>query len=689
MKVGLLTFHRAENYGAALQAYALAQQLNRMQGVEAEFIDYRCRAIERAYDFPALPKLRKEKKNWFTALRKNRLLREKKRKFESFLKERLPLGPQAVSEADKPALEERYGLIMTGSDQIFSAHHTHGVDPFYCYRKSPACRSTVVSYAASAGDIDEFIKGYAAFEKTLGAYDRLSVREKELAQVLEALVRVPVSVQADPTLLLEASEWEKLCRPYAKAPRKYLLWYDVTYNKEAGILAQRLAREKGLTLVHFDQHLAYDKKTVYAADAGPEEFLWLIRNAAFVVTSSFHGTVFSVLFEKDFVSVLPKVRGSRLKNILETIGLSARIWNGTDIGTVAPDMKAVRSKLNALREDSVRYLEECVSLARSGKKETFGAKPVPECYALIHEEARGSSQSGGAFIAFSDPVLEAGGVVYGAVLDSDFNAVHARAETKEERQKMRGSKYVQSRMGDTFKHVKQDLESGRQVLFSGTGCQVMGLKSYLGREYENLLCLELLCHGVPSKLLWQDEIKALSGGEPVKNAVFRDKSFGWHSHVESVFLENGSKKSGEVFKTLFYGHTILRPSCFHCPVKTTVPCGDLVIGDYWGLKRVLPAWEDNKGISIVIVGSKKGKQAIEALPDSIRTAKTSFTESMQRKMLVPNEEPAFREKFWQEYREKGFDYIAKKYGRGDGSSLLKKKLRSVKKTLLRLLKGAR
>ena len=137
----------------------------------------------------------------------------------------------------------------------------------------------------------------------------------------------------------------------------------------------------------------------------------------------------------------------------------------------------------------------------------------PKVYAVKHkdEAIRAASRSGGIFTALSDWALLNGGVVYGCVLTDDFNAVHIRADNAEERNRMRGSKYIQSKLGDTFKNVKMDLDRGKDVLFSGTSCQVAGLKRYLGREYVNLFCVDIVCHGVPSKkvwnayLLWQEE----------------------------------------------------------------------------------------------------------------------------------------------------------------------------------------
>ena len=150
-------------------------------------------------------------------------------------------------------------------------------------------------------------------------------------------------------------------------------------------------------------------------------------------------------------------------------------------------------------------------------------------------------------------------------MTDDFSAIHIRAENTEERNRMRESKYIQSKLGNTFKNVKLDLDTGKRVLFSGTSCQVAGLKRYLGKEYNNLFCVDIVCHGVPSKkvwnayLRWQEE----KNHSKVVKVDFRNKrDFGWHDHVETLYFKNGKSSNSYVFRNLFYGHTVLRPSCY-------------------------------------------------------------------------------------------------------------------------------
>ena len=290
----------------------------------------------------------------------------------------------------------------------------------------------------------------------------------------------------------------------------------------------------------------------------------------------------------------------------------------------------------------------------------------PEVYAVHHkdEKIRLESRSGGVFTAISDQILKKGGVVYGCVLTEDFLAAHIRAENEENRDKMRGSKYIQSKLGDTYKKVRADLESGRLVLFSGTGCQVAGLKRYIGKDYDNLLCVDIVCHGVPSKAVWKKylEWQEKQTKKKVAGVDFRNKKdFGWTAHVEMLRMMDGSIVNSEVFKNLFYGHCILRPSCYECPYKTIHRNGDISLGDYWRIEKAAPEFADEKGVSLVLINSDKGKSFFESIREDVVYKKTRIEDSMQQPLKSPFPQPQEREQFWEDFTHRSFIYIAKKY----------------------------
>ena len=290
------------------------------------------------------------------------------------------------------------------------------------------------------------------------------------------------------------------------------------------------------------------------------------------------------------------------------------------------------------------------------------------CYAVRHSDdaVRAASRSGGIFTALSDAVLANGGAVYGCVMDGVLRAKHARANSAEGRDVMRGSKYIESDMRGVFPLVEADLKEGREVLFSGTSCQVAGLRSFLGRAHENLLCVDILCHGVPSPKVWADYVAWVEGksGGGCVGVDFRDKGrFGWRAHTETIYLDGGPRAvSGETFKRIFYGHKALRRSCYECPYKSVEHPGDVTIGDYWGIESAAPELDDNKGVSLVLVNTAQGREAFERCKNVLRWKATEIEKSLQPPLKAPFEEPSDRGLFWKRYSSWDFARIAKRYG---------------------------
>lgn len=312
----------------------------------------------------------------------------------------------------------------------------------------------------------------------------------------------------------------------------------------------------------------------------------------------------------------------------------------------------------------------------------------PMVYAVRHsnENIRAASRSGGIFTALSDKILLNGGVIYGCVLSENFTAIHIRAERAEERNRMRGSKYIQSKLGETFRNVEADLEAERRVLFSGTSCQVVGLKKFLGKEYEKLICVDIVCHGVPSTKVWETYLEWLEQKKRSKivEVDFRNKKiFGWRDHVETICFENGKTVNSKVFTSLFYGHSILRPSCYECLYKSIVHPGDITIADYWGIEKAAPEFDDNKGVSLVLVNNEIGMKMFDSIKGNVEWKQTKLEDSMQTPLYKPFPKPDDREKFWKDFSENSFEYIARKYG---GFSLIKRIKERVKKTIKAVVK---
>lgn len=294
-----------------------------------------------------------------------------------------------------------------------------------------------------------------------------------------------------------------------------------------------------------------------------------------------------------------------------------------------------------------------------------------KAYALKHKEgaARNKCASGGAFIALSDAVLQLGGVVYGVIYDEKFRAVHTRAENATERDKMCGSKYVQSDPGDTYRQVAEDLKNGQKVLYSGTSCQIDGLGHYLrckNADTENLITVGLICHGVPSPKLWQDHLANIEAKRKRHVAGYfnRYKVRGWHEHNECITYENGKKeyysKLSQNHKDLFYGHYIIRPSCSVCAYAADPSAADITIADFWGVQYVMPEIDDNRGISLVLTNSEKGDTLVQSLND-VNIWKTDREQALSHNHTKPCKSNPRREAFWEDYRTHGYSYVCAKY----------------------------
>ena len=246
------------------------------------------------------------------------------------------------------------------------------------------------------------------------------------------------------------------------------------------------------------------------------------------------------------------------------------------------------------------------------------AKPK-NVYAALNknEEIRKDSSSGGVFTILAEKVINEGGVVLGARFTDDWQVEIVPTETIEGLAAFRGSKYLQAKMGNSLSLAKKYLREGRKVLFSGTPCQIAGLKHYLRKDYDNLLAVDFVCHGVPSPKVWRmylDEVTQ-AGKRAISDIKFRDKPQGW-KRFNFTLSYNESDKSYTIssyngdnhYMRAFLSDMILRPSCYNCQAKSGRSQSDITIGDFWGIETVLPSMDDDKGTSLVLVHTEKGKQ---------------------------------------------------------------------------------
>lgn len=324
-----------------------------------------------------------------------------------------------------------------------------------------------------------------------------------------------------------------------------------------------------------------------------------------------------------------------------------------------------------------------------------------------------NSASGGVFSAIAKQILADDGIVFGATLDFEKgHAVphHVFVEKESELYRLQGSKYVQSAIGDMYILAKQFLDEGRKVLFSGTPCQVAGLYSFLSKEYQNLVTIDLICHGVPNAKFFDDYIQMETRkrkGKKVVGYSFRDKKKGWGMNGRIDIIDiNGKLKNIYVraransYNTLFLDGEIYRENCYECKYATRLRVGDLTIGDYWGIEHEHPellgkyGYEEKKGISCILANSNKGLAICKESSDLLQMNESTFSKVSNRngQLKKPSEKKESREKILQLYSEYGYEkvegWFRKKYMKQIiAHSIYNKIPRKVGIKLKKILKG--
>ena len=276
--------------------------------------------------------------------------------------------------------------------------------------------------------------------------------------------------------------------------------------------------------------------------------------------------------------------------------------------------------------------KKCVNVCPVLHKEEIENNPIAYACFNKDEEVRRESSSGGVFTLIATNVIEDNGVVFGARFNDLFEVEHSYVESVEDIKVFRGSKYVQSKIGYTFTEVKKILDDGRKVLFSGTPCQIGGLKSFLGKDYKNLICIDIICHGVPSPLAWNKYKNEISNGKKITNISFRNKTYGWKDYSFKMDFEDGTSyfERGAENKYIrgFIGDIYLRNSCYQCKFKSLHRKSDLTLADFWGIENINKDMDDGKGTSLVIVNSRRGEHIFQDIQGKLRKKEVNLEDSI-------------------------------------------------------------
>ena len=759
MRIGILTYHAAKNYGAFLQAFALKNLLIEKTGNYVEIINYDMTIADEFY-----------KRSFEGTKTEGSDLSEYAHKrftmFENVERNYLSDSPRIISdnlEDFEQMVKGKYDFIIVGSDEIWKVDGFRGFPNPYWLPGNYGCKK--LSYAASSRTDQASLSNgiIAKVKEYLNDFEYIGVRDQVTKELVEKVSRKKAHLNCDPTFA-----------------------YDFKINKELGKWLIRnkfhVSGEKKCVAVMLEDYSLF--KTIielYGSKfdfipihmyrygmsnsvLNPFELIQVIAGADALICNHFHGTVFALKGNTPFLTFelreLQDKKFSKIYDLLSRYGLEDHFHILKDVeeqslrevgsfladvcsGKAVSDFTHVCEKEKELFDDflshmpinskqhimkseynccgclacveacpvnAIKTIEDekgfwyphidenlCIECGNCKKACCF-SKPHSStsltAYAAKHndENTRLHSRSGGVFTALSDSVLAEDGVVYGSALTEDFLACHKRAVTPIERDAFCGSKYIQSNMVGIYGSIKNDLNNKKYVLFSGTPCQVGAVKNYVG-DMENLILIDIVCHGVPSPMVWRDYLnyqERLHNGR-ITYVDFRDKRFGWKAHRES-FTINNINYDDDIFTKLFYSHLILRPSCFECPYKCIDRVGDITIADFWGIEKAIPDFNDDKGVSLVLLNSEKGKKLFYTSREHLTVEEVKLEDAMQNSLRFPYPRPTNYEEFWEKYKRIGINgYIeGEKQKRVEKRRLqneLKKKEKKecVKKNIKRIL----
>ena len=287
----------------------------------------------------------------------------------------------------------------------------------------------------------------------------------------------------------------------------------------------------------------------------------------------------------------------------------------------------------------------------------------------MNEQIRLQSSSGGIFTELAAYVIQHGGVVFGAAFDDKWNVHHVCVDTVEGLDRLRGSKYVQSTIGETYSFVKAYLQDGKIVLFTGTPCQISGIYSFLNKDYDNLITQDIVCHGAPSPKVWEKYVKfrEIKAKSKISRVFFRNKEFGWKTFSLSFQFANRSKYvqifKKDVYMQGFISNLYLRPSCYNCSFKTKVRLSDITLADFWGIQNVIPEMDDDRGVSLVAVNSEKGRKLFDAIKKNLVYKSVDIEQAIKYNTAMTESAPLHRnrKKFFRNISQSPFDGIIEKH----------------------------
>ena len=657
-----VTWINYRNFGTYLQAYALQQAVEKL-GYSNVVID----------DSKVISSFPKKKFSPVRILRNIPLLypqrAEFRRKSLTSIQEFDDFKRNFIkTDADwstRNELASRYDTYIAGSDQIWSP--TSVFDDFYYLGFTDR---TKVAYAPSLGTKVYPEAMVPRVRQFLDSFSALSVRERQGADILKEKFSFDAEVVADPTMLLTADDWNALLPETCDASAPYALCYFLTFNRKYVDFAKEYCRSRGLKMVvPVISHNLVGIQGTEELYTGPIGFLKALKGAEVVLTDSFHGTIFSMLFQKPFHTFKrfsddsAASQNSRLENLLENTGLTDRYLDEDHLETVEDDIdyESVGQSVSNMREKSLAYLRNSLEITPGDRKTAYAA------YAHRSEE-RQSAASGGAASMIAKAFVENGGVVYGCAQEEGAQVRHVRIESVNDLSRLAGSKYVQSQTSEALGLLKEDLKDGRNVLFIGLPCQVAGVRKVCSGYEDRLFTIDLCCHGAPSYGLLASHLQYLGLSSEADKVVFRSKGRSGIGYVFKVYDRNGRcmydrKASQDWYMAGFLSGLFFREACFTCQFAGPERNSDITLADHWAMGRSDdPQMKVEKGLSTVLINTAGGRKLFESASAYLKYEVRPMTEALRNGQFIrPSDKPADYDDFIGCLKEHGYEAACRKY----------------------------
>lgn len=327
---------------------------------------------------------------------------------------------------------------------------------------------------------------------------------------------------------------------------------------------------------------------------------------------------------------------------------------------------------------------------------------TPPTYAAINknETIRKDSSSGGMFHLFAEQILKEGGIVFGAGFDADWEVCHQSAETVADLERLRVSKYLQSRVETSFQQVTEYLRAGRKVLFAGTPCQCAALRRFVGKNDENLILVDFICHGVPSPKIWRNYLALRANKKEIRRISFRNKNLSWERYLLAISYGNANKYlaadlNTDLYLRGFLQNLYLRPSCHNCHFCKKNRPSDITLADFWGVQEESPSMYDGKGTSLIFVQSPKGRELFNQVKDHAKIMEQDFERAILHNpsMITSSTPSPKRTAFFQDIQrdEKDFMKLLYAYTKPSFKAQAKQFIRKIPGTVafVHMIKGKR